>query len=141
MMRTTIHPMLRHRSPLWAFAANELNANRGEAQTAPRLGVDAYETDDRYELHIDVPGVAKENVEVEYTDGWLSVKGTRSVDVPEGARVLRSGRRSGDFHTRISVGEDVDVPGITAEVREGVLYVTVPKSDRVKPRQIPITVN
>ncbi|NNL85580.1 MAG: Hsp20/alpha crystallin family protein [Myxococcales bacterium] len=145
MMRT-FRPILRAglpltRSPLWALATNPAEGVRPAARGSTVPGIDAYEFDDRYELHIDVPGMSKDNVGVEFEDGWLAVKGTREREVPDGAKVLRAGRRTGDFHKRISVGEEVDVKGITAEVRNGVLSVVVPKSDRAKPRQIPISVN
>jgi HSP20 family protein len=126
---------------LWAFATNPVEDARPAARASTAPGIDAYEFEDRYELHIDVPGMSKDDVGVEFEDGWLAVKGTREREVPEGAKVLRAGRRTGDFHKRISVGEEVDVEGITAEVRNGVLSVVVPKSDRAKPRQIPISVN
>lgn len=126
---------------MWAFGANRIEGVPGEERVAGRPAVDVYEFDDRYELHIDVPGMSKDDVSVEFEDGWLAVKGNRKRDVPDGAKVLRAGRRTGDFHNRVSLGDEVDVEGITAEVRDGVLSVVIPKSDRAKSRQIPITVN
>lgn len=147
-MRNHTNTMLRSRHPIgnralrshWIYDLDSmLGAAESPAGFSPPLDIHEYE--EHYELHFDVPGVTKEAVEIEYADGTLSVQGSRNVDLPEGAKSIRSGRRGGSFHQRIQIGEEIEVGRIEAEVADGVLSVHVPKSERAKPRQIPVAVN
>ena len=104
--------------------------------------LDLIEYPDRYEVVADLPGVGQEEVDVEFIEGVLYIRGERAADaLPDEARALRRERASGKFARSIGFRDDIDVDGIDASFRDGVLRVNVPKSERSKPRQIPITVN
>ncbi|MBH5333952.1 Hsp20/alpha crystallin family protein [Streptomyces pactum] len=99
---------------------------------------DLEETEDAYLLQVELPGVRREDVTVELNAGELSVHG--EVRERERAGVLRSGtRRTGRFDHRVSLPRDTDAEHVTAELRDGVLTVTVPKAERSRPRRIEIT--
>lgn len=103
--------------------------------------MDLHEHDDRYEVLVDLPGVEQSKVDVAFTDGTLRIRGERSLpEVAEG-RVLRAERRSGTFSRGVVFREEVDVEQIEATFKDGVLRVRVPKSERCRPRQIPVTVD
>jgi HSP20 family protein len=104
--------------------------------------LDLIEHPDRYEVVADLPGVGQEKVEVEFIEGVLHIRGERAADVlPDEARALRRERASGKFARSVGFRDDIDVDGIDASFRDGVLRVNVPKSERSRPRQIPVTVN
>jgi HSP20 family protein len=111
-----------------------------ERSFAPVL--DLAEHAEHYEIVVDLPGVAQDDVEVEFKDGALRIRGERPAEpTAENARTLRRERASGRFARTIAFQEDVDVEHIEASFRDGVLRVRVPKSERSRPRQIPVTVH
>ena len=107
-----------------------------------RPALDLIEYPDRYEVAADLPGVDQKEVEVEFIEGVLHVRGERASDtLPDDARPYRRERVAGKFARSIGFRDDIDVDGIDASFHEGVLRVNVPKSEKNKPRQIPVMVN
>jgi HSP20 family protein len=99
---------------------------------------DMYETDDAYVVEAEFPGVARENIDVEITDRELVVKAEVTQREREGV-VRRSTRRAGSFEYRATLPTDVKTDKVSAHLADGVLTVTVPKSQPVKPRHIEVT--
>ncbi|MDC0335994.1 Hsp20/alpha crystallin family protein [Pseudodesulfovibrio sp.] len=93
--------------------------------------------EDAIYVRAEVPGVAIEDIELTLTDKTLVLKGERTP--PEG-KLFRQERPSGIFHRVINIGVPVDREGVTASMTDGILTVTLPKSDEVKPRSITIDV-
>ena len=101
---------------------------------------DLSETDDAYVAQVDLPAVNKDQVEVQIQDRELIVSG--EITEPEdssGRRRHRSSRRTGRFEFRTYLPGDVKADAVTARLSDGVLTVTVPKSEAAKPRKIEIT--
>jgi HSP20 family protein len=102
---------------------------------------DLSETDDAYVVKAELPGVNKDQVNIQLQDRELVISG----EVPEpengngnGSR-HRSSRRSGRFELRTSLPGDVNADAVTAQLSDGILTVTVPKSEAAKSRKIEIT--
>ncbi|MBF0169588.1 MAG: Hsp20/alpha crystallin family protein [Nitrospinae bacterium] len=96
------------------------------------------ETDDAYAIRLELPGVAKEDVRVQFENGILTVSGEkRDTTEEKSERVYRSEIRYGAF-TRSLRFKEVDGEKISAKHENGVLTVTVPKSAKVQPRAIEI---
>jgi HSP20 family protein len=90
-------------------------------------------------LTMDIPGVRAEDLDVEFLDGYLVVRGVRQrPDLPEGTTWSHVERAFGQFERRIRVPEGIDADRIMASVDNGVLSLIVPKPERLKPRTIPI---
>ncbi len=106
-----------------------------------RIPLDVIENDDEFVVKADVAGIDPEDVEITYTDNNLSIKGEmtaeRKEESEEGRYHLRE-RRYGIFSRTISMPGTVDVEGIQAETRNGVLKIHLPKKEEVKPRRIEI---
>jgi HSP20 family protein len=98
---------------------------------------DVSETDDAYVVQVDLPGVRKDQLQVQLQDRELIITG----EIPESRRGRRhrSSRRTGRFEYRTYLPGDVNADAVRAELSDGVLTVTVPKSEAAKPRQIEIT--
>jgi HSP20 family protein len=112
------------------------------AVRAFRPALDLIEHPDRYQVILDIPGVDQKNVSVEFIEGSLQIRGERLVpEIPEGVRTLRQERSAGRFGRSVAFRDDVDVEGIEATFRNGVLSVSVPKSEKAKPRQITVAVH
>jgi HSP20 family protein len=104
--------------------------------------VDIYETESAFVVEADLPGVHRENVNIQFDRNALTISGTRGATLPakEKAqlRVFSAERLSGTFSRSIRLPEHVDAEKIEAAFSDGVLTVTVPKAAGARPRTIPI---
>jgi HSP20 family protein len=123
--------MLRHSS-------SESNRSATDP-VSPRT--DLVETPENYLLYMDIPGVPKEQVRVRMLDGLLTVTGTPRRNQAEERQMLRSESEHAPFHRHVRLSEDlVDIGGISARLKNGVLSVTIPKrpDHRSRRRRIPV---
>lgn len=101
--------------------------------------VDIVEEKDRFVLRADVPGVAREDIEVAMEEGVLTISGERHTERHEDAEgVKRFERVSGKFYRRFTLPETADAEGIAARSANGILEVTIPKQPEVQPRRITV---
>lgn len=108
-----------------------------EADWVPALDVE--QTNDGLTLHLDVPGVAPEAVDVNVEDGMLVIRGERGAERTENkANYLRVERRHGKFVRRLQLPQWADVERIAAEGKHGEIRITIPRDERTKPRKIDI---
>lgn len=121
----------------WQERLERLAAQHATAWAPP---IDIYETDDRYVITAEVPGIAREQVELALQDNRLTIRGSRSAGVPENAarHYHQVERGHGVFLRTFELADAVDPDGITADLRDGVLTVTLPKS-AAPPRTIEIS--
>jgi HSP20 family molecular chaperone IbpA len=85
----------------------------------------------------DLPGVTPENLDIRFENNELTVHGKVSPR-QENIEFLYGEYGIGDFHRTFTVGEAVDAEKISAEMRNGVLTLHLPKSEKVKPRRIEV---
>jgi HSP20 family protein len=101
--------------------------------------MDLLETEETYRIRLDVPGMSKDDLTINYQDNELTVSGERTSTRPEdGAKYVRVERPFGHFHRAFTLPQTVDAAGIEATYENGVLSISVPKTEDVKPRQIEI---
>ncbi|MGW0767084.1 Hsp20/alpha crystallin family protein [Streptomyces sp. NPDC002676] len=99
---------------------------------------DMRETDDAYVLEAELPGIRRDDIDIEMSERELHITGEYKEREREG--VLRSStRRTGRFEYQTLLPADVRAEEVSATLHEGVLTVTVPKAKAVKPRHIEIT--
>ena len=104
---------------------------------APRT--DLSETEDAYLIHLDLPGLKKDEVEISVHDGTLSVSGERrQEETEEGRTFVRVERSYGRFYRSFSLPQTINAEGIEATFEDGVLTIYVPKAEELKPRRIDI---
>jgi len=113
--------------------------NQWEQGTLIAPEVDILETDDAFIIMLNMPGVGKNDTEVKFADGLLSVYGSVNNQIKSEKWVLNE-IEHGNFYREFRVGDAVEVEKISAKMENGVLKVTLPKHERIKPRQIPIEV-
>jgi len=100
--------------------------------------VDLEETDDAYVVEAELPGVKREDVNVELAGNELAITG--EIKEPERKGVVRrQSRRTGRFAYRVSLPSHVEPEKVEAKLDGGVLKITVPKSERAPRRRIEIT--
>jgi HSP20 family protein len=120
---------------LMSFAFGDLGLARpGNAPWSPLAEVS--ETDDAYLVHVELPGIRKDQVDVQLLDRELVISG--DIKESENGRRRRSSRRTGRFEYRTYLPGDVKADQVSAQLADGVLTVTVPKSEATKPRRIEV---
>jgi HSP20 family protein len=100
---------------------------------------DVSETNDAYQVHVEVPGIPKDQIDVQMQDRELVISGQTPEQQEEGSRQHRNSRRMGRFEFRTYLPGDINPDGIRAELNDGVLTVTIPKSEAAKPRRVEIS--
>lgn len=103
---------------------------------APRANVE--ETKDAYFLSFDLPGVKKEDLKIDVRARTISISGERKFEKREDTGFQRYECVSGTFERSFTVPEGVDSSRVDAVLADGVLRVTLPKSEAEKPRTIEI---
>ena len=105
-----------------------------------RPATDISETKDSYEVRAELPGVSKDDVQISVKDNLLSIKGEKrqeNMDESKNHKLIE--RRYGTFERNITLPSKVDTDNINAKFNDGVLTLSIPKPEEVKPREIPIT--
>src|SRR5437867_11253576 len=110
----------------WQERLERLASQHSTAWAPP---IDVYETDDRYVITVEVPGIARDQVELALQDKRLTIRGTRSATPETVARHYHQVERGhGSFLRTFQFADAVDHDGISADLREGVLTVILPKA-------------
>ena len=100
--------------------------------------VDIYETDKALAVIVDLPGVHKDGVDIRVDQGILTIKGKIRYQPPK--NLVRGEFGLLDFFRQFQLSDEVDQGKITAESKNGVLTITLPKAEKAKPRQIEVKV-
>jgi HSP20 family protein len=104
--------------------------------------VDVYEDKENFVVQAELPGLKRENIEVSLHDGTLTLSGVRNAEPrPEGAEVYRAERYVGRFQRALVLPTTVASDKVKAGYTDGVLTVTLPKTEEAKPRKIDVSVN
>ena len=103
--------------------------------------LDVFDEKDHFVVNAELPGMKKEDIELSFQDGVLSISGERkqSTEKSEG-ETYRSERYFGKFQRSVTLQTAVDSSKISASYKDGVLSVTLPKSEAAKPKQIQVNV-
>jgi HSP20 family protein len=98
--------------------------------------VDVYETADQYVVTAELPGLSREDIQIEVRESELTIKGHRPTPTIRPDAYHRMERLQGPFARGFAFAETIDPARITAEFRDGVLTVSVPKAPRTQTRRI-----
>lgn len=96
------------------------------------------EHDDAYEVKVFMPGVNKNGLSIALDSDELTITGKRGDAVPSGWRVLSRESQGGDYELRLALNVEIDGEHIGAKTENGVLTLSLPKAETVKPRRIAI---
>jgi HSP20 family protein len=119
-----------------AFGGSFPAANLTDAPWVPLA--DVSETDDAYQVRVEVPGIPKDQIDVQLEDRELIISGQTPEQPENGSRHHRNSRRVGRFEYRTYLPGDIRADQVSAELNDGVLTVTVPKSEAARPRRVEI---
>lgn len=113
--------------------------SRGTRTWAPP--VEIYDTGEQLTVLVELPGFEKDQVNVSFENGQLSLSGERRVEEQEGRNYHRNERWYGKFERTFQLPAAYDFNKIKAQMRDGILTVTLPKKEEAKPRQIAVSVS
>lgn len=107
------------------------------ADNYPRTNLN--DTGDNLEVIVEVPGVSKDDINVKIQGNYLELSGKRTREVPEGYTVHRTEREANSFSRSFTLPYEVDADKVTASLHNGILTMSLPKSEAAKPKQIAIS--
>lgn len=97
---------------------------------------DIREEENKYLIEVDLPGLTEKDIQITLENNHLSLKGERNTAVKE--EYIRRERCSGSFERLFKLPDNIDAEHIEAKAHNGVLRISVPKSEKVKPKTIPV---
>ena len=121
------------------FAPLRARTDAGTYNWAP--SVDISETDNKFEVRAELPGIAKGDLHVSVKDNLLTLRGEkRQENVNDDTQNYRRvERRYGSFQRRFTLPPEVATDDIKADYTDGVLTLSIPKAEAAKPTEVPIT--
>jgi HSP20 family molecular chaperone IbpA len=109
-----------------------------EARPAFPPPIDIHDGPEGLTLEADLPGATESNVQIQLEDNVLSLHARIDSPVPDSARLIHQEYPVGDYHRSFILSDEVDRERITAELKNGVLRIFLPKADRARARRIEI---
>ena len=111
------------------------------AETAVEMKIDVKEDDKSYTVKADIPGVKKEDIQVDIEDDRVSLKAEvkRETAEKKDEKVVYSERAYGMVSRSFTLPTDVDAKGASAEYKDGVLNLTLPKKANGSAKRVPVS--
>ena len=100
--------------------------------------INVFQQGDNLVAILEVPGVSKDDLEIQAKDNAIRISGKKSFAYPQGVSVHRRERLSGTFDRTLTVPMQIHAEGIKAEYRDGVLALFIPRAEADKPRTVRI---
>ena len=107
----------------------------GEA-SMPKTNI--YDLGGKFEVRAEVPGFSRDDLSIKIQGNYLELSGTRSAKIPEGYSVHRIERKTASFTRSFTLPSEVNAEGVEANLKNGILRLSLPKSAAAQPRQIAI---
>jgi HSP20 family protein len=96
------------------------------------------ENADGYTLEVEMPGVSKENLEMWVENNELTITGRRAMPAVDGTLIHRESRNE-NYRRSFELDPSIDAGKISAKIEQGVVSLTLPKAEQVKPRKITVS--
>ncbi|MEQ8843055.1 MAG: Hsp20/alpha crystallin family protein [Acidimicrobiales bacterium] len=103
------------------------------------MAMDAYRRDQDLWVHIDVPGVSPDSLDINVERNVLTISAERNWPDHEGDRTYLAERTRGKFRRQVHLGDGLDGEAIEANLDDGVLTLRIPVAERAKPRKISVS--
>ena len=120
------------------FNADRMLARRRESWYP---AVDIEEHDDNYQVSMELPGMGKDDIQINYSNGVLTISGEKKEEKEEKERNYHCyERRFGKFERSFRIHSEIKPDKIDASFKDGILHVELPKAETAKPKQIEVKV-
>jgi len=139
--------LVHYQTPNLASTFNRLSSLGGELSqlfesqfTGWLPPLDVQESKDNYTIRVEVPGLKREDIEVSLENDELTITGERKTETPvEGTEVHRQERSYGKFSRVLTLPTAVAADQVKAQYKDGILTVTLAKTEAAKPKQIVVS--
>ena len=127
--------------------STEMTQTTPQAERAPestrgvaiyRPPVDIFDTGEGVKLMLEMPGVGRDDVQIDLERRVLTIRGRGRLTSPEGFRRVYAEYGEGDYERVFTLSEDIDEAAIRAEMSNGVLTLTLPRAEAAKPKRIEV---
>ena len=133
----SVDAMLQLQQALESYRASDwLGSSTSAGGAYPPLNL--FRKGDEVVLIAEVPGVRKEDVQIQVKDRTIRIAGRKAVGYRDGASLHRRERSAGAFDRAISLPIEIDADRVKAECRDGILAISLPRAERDKPRTISV---
>jgi HSP20 family protein len=117
---------------------NQTMNNRPAREEYVAPNVNIFETQEGYVLEAEMPGVGKDGLEITLEGTEITIAGRRNPETVTGVPLFRE-RNNADYRRVFELDPAIDTAKVSAKIEQGILTVTLPKSERVKPRKITVS--
>lgn len=128
--------MLLQNDPFFNAVLNRFAAPGAAAHNVAPM--DAYRRGSDVWVHLDLPGIAADSLDISVERNVLTVSGERYWERQEGDQMYSSDRLQGRFHRQVHLGDGLDAEAIEADYHDGVLTLQIPVAEKAKPRKITV---
>ncbi len=104
-----------------------------------RMPMDLYRDGDHYVLSADLPGIDPGSVDIDVDGQLLTIRAERTLPSGDGVKWITREREGASFLRQLNLGQGIDTERISATYGNGVLSVTIPVSEKAKPRKVAVT--
>ncbi len=111
----------------------------GTATRPAAMPMDAYREGDAFVVHLDLPGVDADSIDLTVEQNVLTIHAERKRSYDEGAERIVSERTYGMFSRQLFLGETLDVENLSADYDAGVLTIRLPVAEQAKPRKVQVS--
>jgi HSP20 family molecular chaperone IbpA len=119
-------------------AVSRRDGDRPQRRMTLTPAVDVFEDSQGVTLWADLPGVTKDRLDVKVHDGNLFIEAEAVVPTPAGLRLQHAEIREPHFARAFSLGADLDVSKVDANLKDGVLKLTIPRREEARPRRVEV---
>jgi HSP20 family protein len=137
--RHPIHQLRREMDRLLGGFVGNVGERAWPVTGRGRPAVNVWQTGDALKLELELPGVANDQIELSVVGDELSIKVDRPDAEPQGATYHRRERGVGTFARVVPLPVEVDADRVEAELRHGVLTISLPKAESARPRKIQVS--
>jgi HSP20 family protein len=116
---------------------NQTTRNRPVREEYIAPNVNIFETQEGYVLQAEMPGVGKDGLDITIEGSEVTITGRRNPEPVRGEALFRE-RNTADYRRVFELDPAIDTAKVSAKIEQGVLTVTFPKSEKVKPRKIKV---
>lgn len=106
-----------------------------------QFAIDVLENDTNYLVELDIPGLEREDIKLHFEDNILTINAKKELSASENLKYLKQERRFGEFKRSLKLVKDIDAQNISADLKNGVLKITLPKSVKEAAKAIEIKVH
>ena len=103
------------------------------------MPMDAYRDDNHFVIHLDLPGVTPDSIDLTVEQNVLTVHAERKPPLGESTEQIVAERSHGVFSRQVFLGDTLDADHLTADYDAGVLTITLPIAEKAKPRKVQVT--